>query len=74
LLYKNVESKICITIILSVVLYRCGTLSLALREEHRLRFKNRVLRKIRGCGNGNGGDHITRSFLAYTLHQFILFR
>jgi hypothetical protein len=32
-----------------VVLYGCETLSLALREEHRLRvFENRVLRKIFG--------------------------
>jgi hypothetical protein len=32
------------TIILPVILYGCETLSLALREEHRLRvFENRVL-------------------------------
>jgi hypothetical protein len=37
------------TIILPVVLYGCETLSLALREEHRLRvFENRVLRRIFG--------------------------
>jgi hypothetical protein len=36
-------------IILPVVLYGCGTWSLTLREEHRLRvFENRVLRKIFG--------------------------
>jgi hypothetical protein len=36
-------------LILSVVLYGCGTWSLALREEHRLGvFENRVLRKIFG--------------------------
>jgi hypothetical protein len=35
--------------ILPVVLYGCETLSLILREEHRLRvFENRVLRKIFG--------------------------
>jgi hypothetical protein len=35
------------TIILPVVLYGCETLSLILREEHRLRvFENRVLRRI----------------------------
>jgi hypothetical protein len=37
------------TVILPVVLYGCGTWSLALREEHRLRvFENRVLRRIFG--------------------------
>jgi hypothetical protein len=36
-------------IILPVVLYRCETLSLTLREEHRLRvFENSVLRRIFG--------------------------
>jgi hypothetical protein len=41
--------KICKTIILPVVLYGCETLSLILREEHRLRmFENRVLRRIFG--------------------------
>jgi hypothetical protein len=37
LLSRNVEIKIYKTVILPVVLYRCETLSLALREEHRLR-------------------------------------
>jgi hypothetical protein len=37
------------TIILLVVLYRCETWSLILREEHRLReLENRVLRKVFG--------------------------
>jgi hypothetical protein len=37
------------TIILPVVLYECGTWSLTLREEHRLKvFENRVLRRIFG--------------------------
>jgi hypothetical protein len=37
------------TIILPVVLYGCETLSLTLREEHKLRvFENRVLRRIFG--------------------------
>jgi hypothetical protein len=37
------------SIILPVVLYGCETLSLTLREEHRLRvFENRVLRRISG--------------------------
>jgi hypothetical protein len=37
------------TIILPVVLYGCETLSLTLREEHRLRvFENRMIRRIFG--------------------------
>ena len=39
--------------ILPLVLYECETLSVTLREEHRLRvFKDRVLRKI--CGPKSG--------------------
>jgi hypothetical protein len=49
LLSRNVKVKIYKTIILPVVLYGCKTLSLTLREEHRLRvFENRVLRRIFG--------------------------
>jgi hypothetical protein len=49
LLSRNLNIKIYKTIILPVVLYRCETLSLTLREEHRLRvFENRVLRRIFG--------------------------
>jgi hypothetical protein len=49
LLSKNVSIKIYKTIILSVVLYGCGTWSLILREAHRMRvFENRVLRRIFG--------------------------
>jgi hypothetical protein len=45
LLSRNVKIKIYKT----VVLYGCETLSLMLREEHRLRlFENRVLRRIFG--------------------------
>jgi hypothetical protein len=37
------------TLILPLILYGCETLSLILREEHRLRmFENRVLRRIYG--------------------------
>jgi hypothetical protein len=44
-----VKIKIYKTIILPVVLYGCETLSLTLREEHRLRvFENRVFRRIFG--------------------------
>ena len=49
LLSKNLKIKIYRTVILSVVLYGCETLSLILREERRLRvFENRVLRKVFG--------------------------
>jgi hypothetical protein len=49
LLSKNVQVKIYKAIILPVVLYRCETWSLTLREEHRLRvFQNRVVRTIFG--------------------------
>jgi hypothetical protein len=42
--------------ILSVVLYECATWSLTLRDEHRLRvFKNRIVRKRFGQGQGNSG-------------------
>jgi hypothetical protein len=49
LLSRNIKVKIYKTIILPVVLYRCVTWSLTLREEHRLRvFENMVLRRIFG--------------------------
>jgi hypothetical protein len=48
-LSRTIKVKIYKTIILPVVLYRCETWSLTLREEHRLRvFENRVLRRIFG--------------------------
>jgi hypothetical protein len=41
--YKKLNIKIYKTVILPVVLYGCETLSLTLREEHRLRvFENSV--------------------------------
>jgi hypothetical protein len=47
LLSKNVNVRIYKTIILPVVLYGCGTWSLTVRAEHKLRvFENRVLRRI----------------------------
>jgi hypothetical protein len=49
LLSKNLKIKLYRAIILPVVLYGCGTWSLTLREEGRLRvFENRVLRKVLG--------------------------
>jgi hypothetical protein len=57
LLSGNVKIKIYRTVILPVVLYGCETLSLTLREEHRLRvFGNRVLRRIFGPKR----DEVTR--------------
>jgi hypothetical protein len=48
LLSENIKNKIYKTIILPVVLYRCETWSLTLRD-HRLRvFERRVLRGISG--------------------------
>jgi len=45
-IYKH-KDKIYRTIILPVVLFRCATWSLTLREEYRLQvFENRVLRRI----------------------------
>jgi hypothetical protein len=47
LLYKIVKIKIYKPVILPVVLYRCETWSLTLREESILRvFENRVLNRI----------------------------
>jgi hypothetical protein len=49
LLSKNIIIKIYKTIILHVLLYGCGTWSLILKEEHKLKvFENRVLRRIFG--------------------------
>ena len=51
LLSRNLKIKIYRIIILPVVLYGCGTWSLTLREERRLRvFENRVLWRIFGPG------------------------
>jgi len=56
LVSKNLKIKIYSTIILPVVLYRCETWSLTVREERRLRvFENRVLRGIFGAK----GDEVT---------------
>ena len=49
LISRNLKTKICRTISLSVVVYGYETWSLILREERRLRgFENRVLRRIFG--------------------------
>ena len=49
LLPRNIKTKLCITTSLPVVLYGCGTWSLTLREERRLRvYENRAMRRIFG--------------------------
>ena len=49
MLFKNINIKIYRTIIVSVVLHKCETWSLALREQRRLRvFENKVLRRMFG--------------------------
>jgi hypothetical protein len=59
LLPKNIKSRIYESIILPVVLYWCETLSLTLREEHRLRvFENQMLRRIFGPKK----DEVTESW------------
>jgi len=58
-LFKNLKLKIYRTIILPVVLYRCETWSLTLRDEGRLRvFEKRVLRRIFGPRR----DEVTREW------------
>ena len=53
LLSKNLNIKMYRTIMLPVALYGCGTWSLTLRKEHRLRaFENKVLRRIFGPKRG----------------------
>jgi hypothetical protein len=56
---QNLKITIYRTIILPVVLYRCETWSLTLREERKLRvFDNRMLRRIFGPKR----DEVTREW------------
>jgi hypothetical protein len=56
---KKLKIKMYKTVIFPVVLYGCGTWSLILEEEHRLRvFENRVLRKIFGPKREEDGSWI----------------
>jgi hypothetical protein len=73
LLSKNAKINIYRTIILPDVLYGCETLSLTLKEEHRLRvFENRVLRRIfRPKRDEVTGDYITRNLIICTHHQIL---
>jgi hypothetical protein len=69
LLSKNLKIRIYKTIILPVVLYRCKTWSLTLREEHRLRvFENRVLRRIFGSKR----DHMTGDWRKRTVLSLLI--
>jgi hypothetical protein len=68
LLPKCLRIGIYEIIIFPGVLYGCETLSLTLREEHRLRvFENRVLRRIFGLKRDEviGENCIRRSFITY---------
>jgi hypothetical protein len=56
LLYKNIKVIRIKTIILPAILYGCETLSLTLKEEHRLRvLENTLLRRL----FGPKGDEVT---------------
>jgi len=72
LLSKTIKIKIHRTIILPVVLYRCNTWSLTLREVHSLTvYENRVLRMIYGPRR----DEVIgewRSLTICTPHQILL--
>jgi hypothetical protein len=68
LISENLNITIYKTIILPVVLYRCKTWSLTLREEHRLRvFENGVLRMIFGPKREKDGSW--RKFHKVELHS-----
>jgi hypothetical protein len=71
--YQKIKFKIYRNITLPVVLQACGTWSLTLLSELKLRvFKNRVLRRIfepKDNVNGSGEDYITRSLVICTPHQ-----
>jgi hypothetical protein len=68
---KTLKIKIYKIVILPLVLYECETLSLTLREKHRLRvFENRVLRifgpkREKTC---HGENCIMMNFIACILH------
>jgi len=71
-----IKIKIYKTIILPAVLYGCGTWSLILREENRVRvFENRALKRIfvpKMKWWESGEDYIMTSFITFTLHQVIV--
>jgi hypothetical protein len=66
---KNLKIQIYRTIILPVVLYRCETSSLTLREEPRLRgFENRVLRRAFGPKR----DEVIREWRNYIMRSLVI--
>jgi hypothetical protein len=66
-----VQIEIHKVITLSPVFHECGTWSLILREEHRLRvFGNRVLKGKKG--QEARGNRIISSLIIYAPHQIIL--
>jgi hypothetical protein len=74
LLSKNIKIRINKTIILPVVLYGCGVLSLTVKEEHRLRvFENRVLRGMFGLKRdevtGGWNKLLNENFITCILFQ-----
>jgi hypothetical protein len=73
---KKLKIKTYKTVILPVVLYGCDTLSITLREEHKLRvFENRVLREILVPEKGEDGSWkncIMMSFIACIFHLLSL--
>jgi predicted site-specific integrase-resolvase len=76
ILSKNIKNKVYRTIILPVVLYRCGSWLLTLRDEHRLRvFENRVLRRIfvpkRDKVTKCGETYIMWSLMVCNSHQIL---
>jgi hypothetical protein len=61
--------KIYRTIILPVVLYRCETWSLTLREERRLRvFENSVLRRVFGPKR----DEVTGEWRKFVMRSLVI--
>jgi hypothetical protein len=67
LLFKKIKIRIYKSIILPVVLYRCETWSLTLREEHGLRVLTRIFGVKGDEVTGVGEKCIMRSFITFTL-------
>ena len=64
-----IYGKICRNIIMPLVLYRCETWSLTLREKRRLRvFENRVLRRVFGPKR----DEVTEKGKNYIMKSLVI--
>ena len=73
---RNVQIKICRTIIMPLVLHGCETCLLTLREGRRLRvFENRVLKEIFGPERNElrveWKNSVMRSLMIRTPHQIL---